>query len=141
MMMKKMSSAKDIELDQMQLKVKAFEGEFMCACVKQLMLFHCLAFVNVHMSSLHEYIPTFMHTYLPWFCIFMHTPHVVYLLRWCISTNVLTEILYEKKQSVVTYDPKVAKLQAPVERLESVSAEKDAEYEAITKKSEGEVIL
>ena len=32
-MVKKLSSAKDLELDQMQVKAKAFEGEFMCACV------------------------------------------------------------------------------------------------------------
>ena len=32
-MVKKLSSAKDLELDQMQVKVKAFEGELMCACV------------------------------------------------------------------------------------------------------------
>ena len=38
-MMKKISSAKDMELDQMQIRIKAFEGEFVCACVKQLMLF------------------------------------------------------------------------------------------------------
>ena len=57
-----------------------------------------------------------------------------------MSTNVLTEALYEKKQSIVTYDAEVAKLQAQVEKLKSASAEKDAEYEAIVKKSEGEVI-
>ena len=39
-MVKKISSAKDLELDQMQLKVKAFEGESMHACMHQrLMLF------------------------------------------------------------------------------------------------------
>ena len=67
----------------------------------------------------------------------------VYDLWQCISTNVLTEALYEKKQSIVTYDAEVAKLEAQVEKLESASAEKDAciaEYEAIVKKSEGEVI-
>ena len=58
----------------------------------------------------------------------------------CISTNVLTEALYEKKQSIVPCDAEVAKLQAQVEKLESASAEKAAEYEAIVKKSEGEVI-
>ena len=31
-MVKKLSSAKDLELDQMQVKVKAFEGELMYAC-------------------------------------------------------------------------------------------------------------
>ena len=32
-MVKKISSAKDLELDEMQIKVKAFEGELMCACI------------------------------------------------------------------------------------------------------------
>ena len=32
-MMKKISNAKDLELDQMLVRVKDFEGEFMCACV------------------------------------------------------------------------------------------------------------
>ena len=62
-------------------------------------------------------------------------------LRQCISsTNVLAEALYEKKQSILNYDAEVAKLQEQVEKMESASAEKDAEYEAIVKKSEGEVI-
>ena len=64
----------------------------------------------------------------------------VYDLWHCISTNVLTEALYEKKQGIVTYDAEFAKLQVQVERVESASAEKDAEYETIIKKSEGEVI-
>ena len=58
----------------------------------------------------------------------------------CISTNVLTEALYEKKQRIMTNDAKAAKLQAQVEKMESASAEKDAEYDAIVKDSEGEVI-
>ena len=60
-----------------------------------------------------------------------------------LSTYVLTEALYEKKQSIVTYNTEVDKLQARVEKMESASTEKDAciaEYEAIIKKSEGEVI-
>ena len=57
-----------------------------------------------------------------------------------LSTNVPTEALYEKKQSIVTFDPEVAKLQAHVEKLESASAEKESDYEAIVKRSEGEVI-
>ena len=32
-MVKKLSSAKDLELDEMQIRVKAFEGEFICACI------------------------------------------------------------------------------------------------------------
>ena len=64
----------------------------------------------------------------------------LYDLRQCISTNVLTEALYEKKQSIETYDAEVAKLQAQVEKVESAFAEKVAQYEAIIKKSEGEVI-
>ena len=32
-MVKKISSAKDLELDERQIKLKAFEGEFMCACI------------------------------------------------------------------------------------------------------------
>ena len=61
-------------------------------------------------------------------------------MRQRIPTNVLTEALYEKKQSTVTYDAEFAMLQAQVEKMESASAEKDAGYEAIVKKSEGEVI-
>ena len=65
----------------------------------------------------------------------------VYDLRHCISTNVLTEALYEKKKSIVAYDAEFAKLQVQMKKMESASVEKDAEYEAIVKKSEGEVIL
>ena len=32
-MVKKISSAKDLELDQLQIRVKAFEGKFMYACI------------------------------------------------------------------------------------------------------------
>ena len=67
---------------------------------------------------------------------------IVYDLRQCISTNVLTECLFEKKQSIMTYDAEFTLLQAQVEKLESDSAGKDtciAVYEAIVKKSEGEV--
>ena len=67
----------------------------------------------------------------------------VYDLRQHISTNVLTEALYEKKQGSVPYDAEFAKLETQVEKLESASAEKDtciAEYEALVKKSEGEVV-
>ena len=62
-------------------------------------------------------------------------------LKQCISTNVPAEGLYEKKQSVVPYDAEFAKLQAQVEKLELASGEKDAQYEAMVKKSEGKVIL
>ena len=47
------------------------------------------------------------------------------------------------KQSSVTDDPEFAKLQAQIQDLESVCAEKDTrivEYEAKVEKSEGEVI-
>ena len=40
----------------------------------------------------------------------------------------------------MTYDAEVVKLQVQLEMVKSASAEKDAEYEAIVKKSEGEVI-
>ena len=61
-------------------------------------------------------------------------------LRQCISTNALTEAIYEKKQCIVTYDAEVAKLQAQVEKMESVSVQNDTKYEANVKKSEGKVI-
>ena len=67
----------------------------------------------------------------------------MYDLRQHISTIVLIEALYEKKQSIVPYGAEFAKLETQVEKLESASAEKDtciAEYEAIVKKSEGEVV-
>ena len=50
------------------------------------------------------------------------------------------DALYEKKQTVMTYENETAKLQAQVEELEASSAEKDtltAKYEAIVKESEG----
>ena len=58
-----------------------------------------------------------------------------------MSANVIIEALYEKKQSIVTYmyDAEIVKLQEQVEKIGSASAEKDGEYEAILKKSEGEV--
>ena len=52
------------------------------------------------------------------------------------------EALYEKKQSIMTYDAKLVHIQAQVERLESASAEKDtciAEYEAMVKQSGGNI--
>ena len=64
----------------------------------------------------------------------------VYDLRQCIFTDVLTEALYEKKQSIMTYDAELAELQVQVEKMESASAKKDDEYEVIVKKSQGEVI-
>ena len=64
----------------------------------------------------------------------------VYNLRQCIFTDVVTEALYEKKQSIVLHDSEFAKLQAQVKELESPSPGKDSEYEAIVNKSEGEVI-
>ena len=65
------------------------------------------------------------------------------IMRQGLSINALTEALYEKTQSIATYDAEFAKLQAQVEKLESASAQKDtciADYEAIVKKTEGEVI-
>ena len=32
-LVKKISSGKDLELDEMQTRVKGFEGEFICACI------------------------------------------------------------------------------------------------------------
>ena len=32
-MVKKISSGKDLELDEMQIRIKVFEGELMCACI------------------------------------------------------------------------------------------------------------
>ena len=46
------------------------------------------------------------------------------------------EALYEKKQSIMTYDSKFAELQVQVENLESASAEKDT----CIAKYEGEVV-
>ena len=66
--------------------------------------------------------------------------HCVFVYDLSQFIPVLTEAIYEKEQSIVTYDAEFAKLQVQVEKMESASAEKDAEYEAIVKKSEGEVI-
>ena len=52
-----------------------------------------------------------------------------------------SEALYEKKQSIMTYEIENTKLQAQVEELEATSANKDtliAKYESIVKESEGE---
>ena len=52
-MVKKISSAKDLELDHMQLKVKAFEGRSMHACMQYWsMLFPCLVFVHILLNYL-----------------------------------------------------------------------------------------
>ena len=62
-----------------------------------------------------------------------------YDLRECIF-QCFTKVLYENEESIMTYGAKLATLQAQVEGLESVSAEKDAsiaEYEARVKGSEG----
>ena len=55
-----------------------------------------------------------------------------------------TEALYEKKQSMMTYENETAKPQAQVDDLEGTSAEKDAliaKYESTLKESEGEINL
>ena len=59
------------------------------------------------------------------------------------STTCGSEALYEKKQSIISYENENAKLQAQVEQLEATSAKKDtliAKYEAIVEESEGEDI-
>ena len=59
------------------------------------------------------------------------------------STACFIEALYEKKQTIMTYDNETAKLQAQVEELASISAEKDtriAKFEAMMKGREGEMI-
>ena len=59
------------------------------------------------------------------------------------STPWFIEALYEKKQTTMTSDSKIAKLQSQVEELEANSAVKDtliAKYEYIVKESEGENI-
>ena len=66
---------------------------------------------------------------------------LVYDSRQCIF-QWLIEVLYEKKQRIMTYDAKFVYLQAQVEKLESASAEKDtciAEYEAMVKGSGGDI--
>ena len=55
-----------------------------------------------------------------------------------------TEALYEKKQSMMTYEKETSKLQAQVDDLEATFAEKDtliAKYEATVKESKGEITL
>ena len=42
-MVKKISSAKDLELDEMQIRVKAFEGELMCAWISSYMQCYFIA--------------------------------------------------------------------------------------------------
>ena len=53
-----------------------------------------------------------------------------------------TEALYEKKQTIMTYENEISKLQAQVDYLEATFAEKDnliAKYEATLKESEGDI--
>ena len=72
----------------------------------------------------------------------MHCRHDYVSLRQCIF-QCFTEALYEKKQSIMTYNTEFAKLQAQVETLELSSVEREAciaKYEALVMGIEGEVI-
>ena len=63
--------------------------------------------------------------------------HKLSVLKWGSSFACLTDALYEKKQTIMSIDKKIAKLQAQVEAR---SAEKDrvaAKCEAIVKESAG----
>ena len=115
-------SAKDLEFDQMQLKVKAIEGESMhntvsmfniCAYTFKLSLFMKIsllssskAFINV--STLYA---------------FMHDCTACLHMTWDSVFLCFTEALYEKKQITAAYDSEVAKLQAQLEHLESAAKE------------------
>ena len=121
-MVEKISSAKDLELDQMQLKVKAFEGGSIhntvsmfniCAYTFELSLFMKIsllssskAFINV--STLYAFI---------------HACTACLRMTWDSVFLCFTEALYEKKQRTVAYDSEIAKLQAQVEHLESAAKE------------------
>ena len=55
----------------------------------------------------------------------------------------ILEALYEKKQAISTCELENSRLQAQVNYLEAISAEKDtlnAKYEAMVKESEGQMI-
>ena len=67
---------------------------------------------------------------------------IVYNLRVCIFLCFI-EALYEKKQSMMTYETKTAQLQAQVEDLETTTAEQDTligNYEATLVEYEGNTI-
>ena len=53
----------------------------------------------------------------------------------------ITDALYEKKQTLMTYDSELAQHQTKVEELEAMSTEKDtlvAKYKAMVKESKGQ---
>ena len=67
------------------------------------------------------------------------------VLMWFYQTyafcdGYFTEAIYDKQQTIKTYENQIAILQTKVEKLEATSAEKDAltaKYKATRKKSEG----
>ena len=110
----------------------------------QLLLFHCVALVLTCEVSLHKCKPAkiCIHKWPLHLCTYPSTAFLyIYDFIQCIS-QCITEALYQKKQSITTYETKVAKLQAQLEMSESDSAEKDtciAKYEALVKGGEGKV--
>ena len=74
----------------------------------------------------------------------MHAYVHVVLPNLCFPDESFTETLYEKKQSMMTYEKETSKVQSQVDDLEATPAEKDtliAKYEATLKESEGEINL
>ena len=126
------------------------------------MLLHCLTFVRMCKAclctfksvKLCAFVRVSVMLYLSVHCVFV-CPCTVYVQAcmgawmWFYQTyafpnGCFTEALYEKKQSMMTYENETSKLQAQVEDLEATSAEKDtliAKYEATLKESEGEINL
>ena len=76
--------------------------------------FELSLFMNISVLSWLNGIDTFFGL------VCMHACMLVHNLRECIFLC-FTEALYEKKQSIVAYDPEVAKLQAQVEQWESTA--------------------
>ena len=91
--------------------------------------------------------------YLSVHCVFvcvrvracMHVCMPMVLSSLCIfPMDDFTEALYEKKQTIMTYENETANFQVQVDDLEAVSAKKDtliAKYKATLKESEGEINL
>ena len=128
-MIKKISNAKDLEFDQMQLRVKAFEGESMHASIYlQLMisLFNvCLYTCELALHEKYVYLAA-LNTFLNAFAFVYINLMLVYDLTECIF-QCSPEALYEKKQSMVTSDSDFAGFQARVKKLDLASKESEGE--------------
>ena len=108
---------------------------YRCKSVKLFTLVHVsvMLYLTVH-CVLHVGVCT-------WVCMYACAYMVLSNLHvYALPDECFTEVLYEKKQTIMTYENETAKLQAQVDDLKATSADKDtliAKYEAIFKESDG----